>query len=315
MKLAVIGKVNKTIEIDGADKIQQVEVVCGDAGKWSGVCAKSLKTGDRVTVFLQDALLPPDPRWAFMESRKWIVRMCRFMKVPSECLILEGAPEGDIGTDLTELMGVTKYSKPIPAGMGGDAVGAFPSFIPKTDEPNFQTVDWESLMAGTVWYASEKADGTSCTVWRDEAGLHVASRNLELREYTASGAANLYWETAKKYDWSFLPDGMAAQFEIIGGKVQGNPMGVANGMEGRLFTLYDYKNHKRIAKTELDQTAALIGMKVAPIVFANGVPPTLEKLRKISSIKYQNGKAGEGVVIRDYKNTWSFKVINLDYKG
>jgi tRNA-binding EMAP/Myf-like protein len=314
MKFAVIGKINKVTEIIGADKIQSVEVVCGDAGKWNGVCAKNLKEGDRVTVFLQDALLPPDPRWAFMEPRKWIVRMCRFMKVPSECLILEGAPDGKVGTDLTELLGVTKYSKPIPAGMGGDAVGAFPSFIPKTDEPNYQTIDWQALMDNSAWYASEKADGTSCTVWNDD-GLHVASRNWELREYTASGAANLYWETAKKYDWTKLPEGVAAQFEIIGGKVQGNPMGVANGMEGRLFTLYDYANHKRVGKIELDKLAAEIGIKTAPIIFANGVVPTLEKLREISAIKYQNGKSGEGVVIRDYDNTWSFKVINLDYKG
>jgi hypothetical protein len=49
-------------------------------------------------------------------------------------------------------------------------------------------------------------------VWNDD-GLHVASRNWELREYTASGAANLYWETAKKYDWTKLPEGVAAQFE------------------------------------------------------------------------------------------------------
>lgn len=104
--------------------------------------------------------------------------MARFKGVPSECLIVPGAPDMPPGTDLTEALGVMKYEKPIPASMGGDAVGAFPGFIPKTDGPNFQSApEFVALLADGEWCATDKADGTSCTVWNDPAGMHVCSRN------------------------------------------------------------------------------------------------------------------------------------------
>ena len=146
--LAIIGKIIATAPIDGADRIQQATVVCGTSGKWQGVVGKDISIGDIVMVFLQDAILPPDPRWAFMEKHHWRVRMARFKGVPSECLIVPDGSNMPPGTDMTEALGVTKYEKPIPAGMAGDMVGAFPGFIPKTDETNFQAVDdWEELMA------------------------------------------------------------------------------------------------------------------------------------------------------------------------
>lgn len=67
--LAVIGEVVKVEDIAGADRISSVTVDCRSAGTWMGVASKDLRVGDAVTVFLQDALLPKDDRWAFMESR------------------------------------------------------------------------------------------------------------------------------------------------------------------------------------------------------------------------------------------------------
>ena len=74
-----------------------------------------------------------------------------------------------VGTDVTERLGVRKHEKPVPVGMAGDPVGPFPSFIPKTDEENFQRVP--ELVARMVegWCASIKHDGTSCTAWVDAA--------------------------------------------------------------------------------------------------------------------------------------------------
>lgn len=197
--LAVVGHIIETTAIEGADIIQQAAVGCGPSGKWQGVVGKGMAVGDVVTVFLQDALLPPDPRWAFMEKHHWRVRMACFKGVPSECLIVPGAPDMPPGTDLTGALGVVKREKPIPAAMTGDAEGAFPNFIPKTDEPNFQTVpEFVERLANDDWYAAEKADGSSATAWVDADGvLRVCSRNWELREYTASGAGNSYWRAAR----------------------------------------------------------------------------------------------------------------------
>ena len=318
--LAVMGRVIETGEIEGADRIQQAVVVCGQSGKWSGVVGKDIAVGDAVTVFLQDAVLPPDNRWAFMEKHHWRVRMARFKGVPSECLILRIGHSGEPGLDMTAAMGVTKHEKPIPARMDGEMVGSFPSFIPKTDEPNFQTVDdWQSLLTAGDWYAAEKADGTSCTVWNDEAGMHVCSRNWELREFTASGAGNVYWRAARKLEMNRLPRGLALQFEIVGPGIQSNPMGLAD-LEVRAFSLYHFGGLYQFGEkgympwARLQSICAELGVPVAKVIDCTPRAYTAEELRTLAEIRYQNGKHGEGVVIRANDSSWSFKVINLLYK-
>lgn len=315
MKLAVIGKIIELNAISGADRIKHAVVVCGDAGKWSGVVGLNHNVGELVTVFLQDAVLPPNERWEFMEKFGNRVRMARFKGVASECVIIPGAPEMSIGTNLTEALGVTKYSKPLPASMTGDAVGNFPAFIPKTDEPNFQTVPELVDRTGIdAWVATLKCDGSSCTVWSDDEGnLHVASRNLELREFNAKGAGNSYWRAARKYDMSQIPVGMALQFEIVGPGIQSNPMGLSD-VEGRAFTLYDYTTHKRQPHAMLALVCANVGIPMAGLVLAGEHALDANSLRKLAEVKYQNGKHGEGIVIRSRDSSWSFKVINLLYK-
>lgn len=318
MKLAVVGRVVETADIEGADRIIQARVACGDAGDWCGVVGKEIVVGQMVTVFLQDAVLPHDARWSFMERHKWRVRMARFKGVPSECVIIDGAPVGAIaGDDMTEALGVTKYSKPIPAGMAGDAVGPFPSFIPKTDEPNFQAAqDRMESLRDQPWEARLKCDGSSCTVWRDDAGLHVASRNWELREFTATGAENVYWRTARLYDWDALPEGIALQFEVVGPGVQGNPMGLS-ALEGRAFTAYDYVARERGDAVFLECVAHAVGMPSAPVVADGaGFDLSADDLRELAVRQtYPNGRPAEGVVIRGrFDQEISFKAISLAYK-
>jgi RNA ligase (TIGR02306 family) len=312
LKLAVVGKVIETAEIEGADFIQQAYVDCADAGKWSGVVSKEMAVGEGVIVFLQDAVLPPDSRWAFMERHKWRVRMARFKGVPSECVIIGGAPDALPGSDMTEALGVTKYEKPVSASMAGEMAGAFPSFLPKTDEPNFQTVDFSALMASKPFYVTEKADGTSCTAWVDEDGLHVASRNWELREKTSSGVENVYWRSARKYDLAQMPVGRAVQFEVVGVGVQANPMGLTT-LEARMFGQFTRDGQGRWLRDGAGDFDTSL-MPQAKEVGCYPGPMTADELRALAAIKYANGKHGEGVVIRAADQSWSFKVINLLYK-
>jgi len=315
-KVAVIGKIVMIEAIKDADRIKLATVVCGDAGRWTGVVGLDHHIGELVTVFLQDAVLPENERWAFMSKHKWRVRMARFKGCASECVIVKGAPCAFVGYDLAEELGVTKYSKPLPESMTGEAVGNFPSFIPKTDEPNFQTVpELVERMAEEPWVATMKCDGSSCTAWVDDEGeLHVASRNLELREFNKAGAGNSYWRVARKYNWDGLPKGCALQFEVVGPGIQGNPMGLTD-VDGRAFTLYDYTKQRKLPQTALDTVAMLIGMPTAPVVALGEESMDADALRKMAEVKYPNGKHGEGVVIRGTDGGWSFKVLNLNYKN
>lgn len=317
MNLAVIGKITETQPIAGADRIRLATVVCGQAGKWSGVVGLDFEPGQNVLVFLQDAVLPEDPRWDFMARHKWRVRMARFKGVPSECVIVahEEAANEDIGTDISERLGVTKYSKPLPKEMQGVARGNFPSFIPKTDEPNFQAApDVVAELNAGYWVATLKCDGSSVTVWRDSDGeLHVASRNLELQEFDSEGRTNAYWRCARKYDWSRLPDCCAMQFELVGPGIQKNPLGLPD-LEGRAFTLYDYASRERWSHYELVAVAKGIGIPCAPVVAEGRGGLDAETLRELARVTYPTGKPGEGVVVRSYCQRHSVKSINLDYR-
>jgi RNA ligase (TIGR02306 family) len=319
MKLAVIGRVSETRPIDGADRIHQAFADCGDEGIWSGVVAKEIDQGDVVAVLLQDAILPESSRWDFMSKHKWRVRMARFKGVPSECVIVPAMGSEELmpnGYDLTEELGVKKYEKPVPAAIAGDVRGNFPSFIPKTDEENFQRIrHLDSLMDGWDWVASMKYDGTSCTAWVDENNeLHVCSRNLELKEFTATGAGNVYWQAARKFGLEAMPPGMALQFEVCGPGVQGNPCGF-DEIEIFAFTLHNIADRERCHFGTLTHFCQHLGIPMAQIIASGHGPVSHERLRSLAdSAIYPNGKQGEGIVVRSINSMWSFKAISLQYK-
>jgi RNA ligase (TIGR02306 family) len=318
MKLAVIGRVAAIKAIEGADRIQQAIVDCGDEGVWSGVVTKDIGQDDIVVVFLQDAVLPPSERWAFMEKSKWRVRMARFKGVPSECLIVPAGgdePAMQPGTDLTEVLGVTKHEKPIPAQIAGEVRGNFPDFIPKTDEVNFQRLrDVQELMSGSHWVATLKYDGTSCTVWNDDDGMHVCSRNLELKEFTDTGGTNVYWRAARKFELDRLSKGYALQFEIVGPGIQGNPFGLAD-IEIAAFTLFNIRDQERCHFGSLVGVCQVLGIPMAEIIAAGNGPVSHDDIRSMAEVSYEpSGKQGEGVVFRSINSDWSFKALNLAYK-
>lgn len=318
MKLAVIGTVIDTIPIAGADRIHQAIVGCGEEGRWSGVVGKDILPGSRVLVFLQDAVLPEHSRWDFMSKHKWRVRMARFKGVPSECVIVSAVgieANLDDGYDLTEILGVKKHEKPVPQQMAGEAANAFPAFIPKTDETNFQRFeDLESLMDGSDWVATLKLDGTSCTVWNDDEGMHVCSRNYELKEFSDTGKGNVYWQAARKFELERLPQGFALQFEIVGPGIQGNPLQLEElGMAA--FTLYSLTEHRRLHFGALVGVCLAHDLPLAPVITFGSGAISEETIRGLADdATYDDGIPAEGLVFRDLGSTWSFKALSLDYK-
>ena len=323
--LAVIGTISTIERIPDADRIVQATVTCGSAGTWRGVVGLDTQVGQKVYVFLQDALLPEgDPRWAFMEKSKWRVRMSRFRGAMSECLMIPGAPDLPDGTDIAAELGVGKYEKTVPAT--GDAIGDFPPFIPKTDEINMQVFGEDELLkmlrCESGWLATLKYDGSSCTVWNDEDGkLRVASRTLELREFNeVTGKTSPYWSAVRRCDMTQLPAGCALQFEVCGPGLQKNPVGLAE-VQGFGFILYDYLNHRARPHDDLAATCAAIGMACAAVVTQGNTPDAAQARSALPTLRecadsavYPNGKPAEGIVVKAADGSWSFKVLNLNYK-
>lgn len=318
--LVYIGKIIEFNPIPDADFICSATVVCGSGGKWRGVVRKSdfLHNSDCV-VFLPDSQLNPEDHshLPFMKDSGWRVKMRRFKGAPSEVLITPipvTMQDLEIGDDVTSIVKVTKYIKSMPAFLNGDALGDFPSFIPKTDEPNYQRVpELIKLLHGKPFYVTEKCDGSSTTAYRKGDHFGVCSRNLELVRNPDNG----YWKVALKYDMeNKIPDGIALQWETCGPGIQSNPMGMPE-IDGFLFSGYNFHEHRYLTWNELQSQATLLGMPMARVTMYGECYDGLI-LERAGEGFYANGNPREGVVIRSMDNIGhspvSFKVINLGYE-
>lgn len=327
---AYIGKVTSIGLIPGADFIVHATVDCLTGGKWAGVVRKDeVKEGDVVEVYLPDSILPAVPRFAFMEQKRYRVRQARFKGCPSTCLIMPYAgpwldtPE-DVGTDITEVCGVTKYEKAIPASLSGIVLRNFPGFIPKTDEVLYQKA-WHLIdfLKGSQYYITTKYDGCSGTAYIKDGHFGVCSRNLELKEEGGS----VWWEAAKKYDLEAalraiepMRD-LAVQFEVVGPSIQGNPCGLKE-REIRVFDLYDITKGLYFGLESIRNWCLGHGLPMVDLVRSGDVF-TLDEVAMLAlaeAPRYPNGKPVEGIVIRSQvprfvgRDRLSFKVVNLNYK-
>lgn len=320
-----IGIIEVIEEIENADFLVSATAVCGEGGKWTGVVRKGdFEVGDLCNVFLQDALIPDDLKNSlpFLESSKWRVRMAKFRGAPSECVITKPFITGVVGVGISDELGVTKYEKPVPAQLAGVMKGAFPSFIPKTDEVNFQSAPkLVDAVRGKLVYITMKYDGSSGTVYkyRDEFG--VCSRNLEL----VRNEKNSFWRLVE--EWGLeetLPEGFAVQFELYGEGVQKNPL-KAKGVNGAIFNLFNIQHQKFESYDELKRVCVdVLDVPMVSVLAENHRMPqviTGDYLRKLAEVRYPLGGWAEGIVIRPMEEEVlvregrvSFKVINLLYK-
>lgn len=323
-RLVYTGKVIAMEAIDGADFIACATVVCGAGGKWKGVVRKAeCDIGFLVTVYLPDALITEEHAklygMDFMRSTNYRVKMRRFKGAPSEVVVMPlQVAGGEIGSDCTEMLGVTKYHKPVPPNLQGIAKGNFPDFIPKTDEPNYQNEEGQAgieKLKGKPYYITEKADGSSTTAFKYKGEFGLCSRNWELERDENNG----YWKIAIRYNLEeVLPEGIAIQWETCGPKIQGNPMEWQE-IQGLLFSAYNIYEKRYLELVELIEISQLINFPMVMILHSDySFSP--DGVELLGEGNYDNGKPREGVVLRSKQNLLgnkpiSFKVINLNYES
>lgn len=329
MGQAYIGKIVLIAPIENADRIERVEVDCGPGGKWSAVSQLgTFEVGNLAEVYLQDSLLPQDdPRFDFMEPHNHRVRMMRLRGTASEALVMplqEVTTDLDAGTDVSSILRVKKYFRPLPARISGSIAGHFPSFIPKTDEPNFQKVPLlVAGLQGQRFIATEKADGVSTTAYIDKEGeFRVCSRNyITLR----SSKPSTLWAVAEKYGVEdalrSIGGKIAMQWETVGPGIQKNQLGLLVH-ETRLFDMYDFKQHTYLDPIKMFALAEDHGLKTVRVIdMTSTFNLDGDDLRIYAEGRYPNGRQREGVVFRPFVGQYvngerlSFKVINLRYKG
>jgi len=272
-KLARVEQILAIEPIEGADAIERAQI-----GGWWCVVAKKdeFKAGDLVAYFEIDAILPADnPLFAFMEPRHYRVRTIRLRGQVSQGLVMplkafDEKRKFELGDDLTEAIGVTKFEPYIPACLSGVVKGNFPGFLRKTDEERVQNI-CETLerYAGTECYVTEKVDGTSATFALFEGEFCVCSRNLELKE----SEGNLYWQMARKLDieaklkrfYDEFGRQLCIQGEIIGQGVQSNKYKLDTNRL-LVFSIFDIDKQEYLDCNEFFYVCGFLGLETVPVV-------------------------------------------------
>jgi RNA ligase (TIGR02306 family) len=238
-----------------------------------------------------------------------------------------GAPT-DEGADVTNFLGIVKYEPPVPVGMGGRVKGAFPGFLPKTDETRVQVL--EPVLTrhrGKTFYVTEKLDGTSFTAFLREGEFGICSRNLWLDE---SDETNLFARVAKQLD---LPGKLAAiqarygfqpavQGEVIGPGIQKNKYEL-KAVALRVFSVLDVGTYRLVDHATMLEALAAVGLEPVPQLGTLELNHSVDELVKYSiGTSVVNAKAQrEGIVLRphveefdtDVGGRLSFKVINPQF--
>lgn len=353
-KLATIEKLH-SVQPHPNKEVEKLEVA--KVKEWPVVIPKGqFRDGDLVVFIQIDSIVPyTNSYFAFMERQKYRVWNAKFKGAPSQGLvcplsILPGfTPMGkmvevetfaynngtetlkfcQVGDDVTEVLGVQKYEKPIDSSICGDAKGGFPTHLVSiTDEDNLlNNPDTRGEFIGEMCYITVKADGSSMTVINDNGEIRVCSRRLEQKEGTG------FWKLAEKFDLprklKELGKNLAIQAEACGGKIQGNALGLSD-QKFFVFNVKDVSTGKWYGMEEIKKLCADLSIPMVQFVcepFKFDDTWTIARLQEMANkVTYVTAigqmKPGEGIVLRPctpkYSPTLgkslSVKILNQEYK-
>jgi RNA ligase (TIGR02306 family) len=324
MKIATIENIHSIRKHPNADSLSLAKVL----GYQVIIGLDSFKEGDKVVFIQPDTLLPEEP-WAEMfRKRSSRVKACKLRGEWSFGIVMPISTwsalvaYGDIvsGTEISEIIGVTKWEPPMPQDLS--AAGVLPRGIPKTDEERWQNLE---LPYGSVVDVSLKIDGKSMTVYSlrdgDDWKTGVTSRSMDLKldcsnHYTRIEAHYGLMEVAKSLSKRF---GMAIALrgEVFGQGVQAHEKN-PHAKEMLSFVLFNVyspdtgKNFGPDSELYFERVAKEYDIPHVPIL-ERSVVLTPELVHKYSEeLKTVYDKPFEGVVIKQQGGE-SFKIINLYY--
>jgi RNA ligase (TIGR02306 family) len=324
-KLASIQTILDIQPIEGADNIEVAKV-----NDWKLVTKKGeFKIGDNAIYCEIDSFLPIREEFEFLRKTSYKkmsdvegfrLKTIRLRGQISQGLLLPlsmlNSGIYNVGDDVTELLGIIKYEKPLSAELAGIAKGNFPSFIPKTDEERIQncTSSYEEWRKH-IFYETEKLDGSSTTIYMNNNEFGVCSRNLDLKETEG----NTFWIVARKLKIEEklreIGYNVAIQGELIGEGVQGNPYKL-KGHTIKIFNIFNIDKQEYLNLNDFKETLKKLNLESVPILSENiNLPETIvELILSAEGKSVLNPNFGrEGKVIRSHDRTISFKVISNDF--
>lgn len=328
-KLATIQKISEIKPIEGADAIE-LAIVLG----WQVITKKGeYKPGDLCIYCEIDSFLPIKEEYEFLRKSSYKkmsdgtegfrLKTIKLRGQISQGLLLplsvlgEKASDLEPGDDVSEILGITKYEPPIPAQLAGEAKGPFPSFISKTDEERIQNlVDELTKYKDSLFYVTEKMDGTSITIYLKDGEFGVCSRNFELIE----DEENTYWKLVRKLDIEnklrAYGKNLALQGELIGEGIQKNIYKL-RGQTITFFDVFDIDNCRHYDYASFITLMNEFDLETVPMVQVSvKIPQTVDEILQMANgNSLLNPSANrEGLVFRTMdEKRFSFKAISNAY--
>lgn len=280
-KLASIRRIDNIEPIPDADAIEVATI-----GGWKVVIQKDEYTVGDLAVYCEIDCWIPHTLAPFLskgkEPREYNgvpgerLRTIRLRGQLSQGLILPLKHLTDYGADLVEgddvsdVLGIQKWERPIPVQLRGQMKGSFPSHTPRSDQERCQNLvkefqEWDSrdLSLNLDFEVTEKLDGSSMTVYSygDEVG--VCSRNIDLKQTDD----NAFWNCAIKNQLTEKVRGknISIQGEMIGEGIQGNPYKL-KGVEFYCYDIWDIDKQQYFSPVERVKFCKEHAIKHVPIV-------------------------------------------------
>jgi RNA ligase (TIGR02306 family) len=331
--LATIQRIKAIHPHNNADNLELATVL-----GWQVVVKKGeFSVGDLVVYICIDTVLPEIPDFEFLRNKNFRIKPIRLRGEESAgiCFPLSILPNYDPtdpngiicaveGMDITTLLDIKHYEKPVPAELAGKAFGGLPGFIIMTDEDNLRSYpDAVPEMYGRPYYITRKDDGCSGTFFLNGIEFGVCSRKIHLIESEGNG----FWRMARKYKIEeairakFPDTPVAVQGEVCGPGIQENHLGLTE-LELHIFNLFDIKTRTYLGYEKLVAFCKEFNIPMVTTI-EEGVTfgYNLEELVILATKqKYPNGTPAEGVVIRPKDSfttdklrshkAWSGKVLN-----
>jgi RNA ligase (TIGR02306 family) len=328
-KLASVETISRIVPHPNADSLEIAEVK-----GWNCIVKKDQhKAGELIAYFEVDAFLPVMPQFEFLRKAcfkstanlgdGFRIKTIKLRGQLSQGLVL---PLSDFrfefpveeGTDLTEVLGVQKYERPIPSNLQGRVKGNFPIFIPKTDQERIQNLHRKQIHARQydTFEQTIKLDGSSMTVYYNNGDFGVCSRNFDLEETED----NTFWIVANALDMKrieIFKRNIALQGEMVGPGINHNRANLTEH-DFYLFDIYDIDQRRHLMPSErhyVFEHLLSLGMKIKHIPVVNRFAgfPTNEVALQFANDTTFNHLPAEGIVYKSNDADFSFKVISNNY--
>lgn len=344
-KLASLQLVKDVQPIKNADRIEVITI-----NGWKVVANKNqYRIGDLVVYCEIDSLLPIKPQYEFLRKSSYIKnieqegfrlrtiklrnQISQGLLLPIQSIIDEFESEtcdiskdikkqimnsiinNEINVDVTDILGIIKYEKPIPDELKQSILGEIPSFIVKTDEERIQNlVDDFDEIKKLKFSSTEKCDGESSTFYLNEGHFGVCGRNWEFKFNENNPKWKFAVDNNIEEKLRKLGRNIALQGEFLGKGIQGNPYNLDCNIV-RFFTIFDIDNYKKLNHDEFIDIIESLELETVPMLERNiDLPDINEIIKNAEGFSLLNPKVKrEGKVYVSIDGSISFKVISNSY--